>query len=102
MPEKQLANWSSNPRLPAPSRAAQKKAPCYPEITGGTHQPGIPSLTAAALAESGGCLGHGRMGRDVETAAVPIQVLWSGTQNPSPDQHAGHPLLRKQAFEHLL
>lgn len=48
------------------------------------------------------CLGHGGLGRDVGTAAVWVQLLWSGTQNPSPDQHPGLPLLHKHAFEHLL
>lgn len=102
MPEGQLASLSSNPRLPAPSRAAEKKAPYSPEITGGTHQPSVPSLNAAALSDSGGCLGHGWMGRDVQTAAVWIQLLWSSTQNASPEQHPDHPLCRKQAFKHLL
>lgn len=102
MPEGQLASLSLNTRLPAPSRAAQKKPPCYPGITGGTHRPSIPSLNAAALSKSGGCLGHGQSRRVVETAAVPTELLWSGTQNPSPAQHPGHPLLCKQAFEHLL
>lgn len=48
------------------------------------------------------CLGHGGVGRDVGTAAVWIQLLWSGTQNPSPDQHPSLSLLHKHAFEHLL
>lgn len=41
---------------------------------------------------------HGGMGRDVETAALQIQLLWNCTQNPSLDQHSHHPLLRKQGF----
>jgi len=88
--------------LTSPVFPAQKKAPLYPEVTGGTHQPGVPGLNAAAWSGSGGCRGHGRMGRDVETATVPTQLLWSSTPNPSPDRQPGHPLLRKQALEHLL
>lgn len=59
----------------------QEKAPYYPEITGWTHQPSIPSLKAAALSKSGCCLGHGQLGCGI--AAVPMHLLWSSTQIPA-------------------
>ncbi|RMC02335.1 hypothetical protein DUI87_21503 [Hirundo rustica rustica] len=52
--------------LTSHASCTQDKAPYYPELTVWTHQPGVPSLKAAALSKSGGCLGHGQLGRDVE------------------------------------
>lgn len=46
IPEGQQTSLFLNPRLTASSRAAQKKAPYSPEITGGTNQPEFPARVA--------------------------------------------------------
>lgn len=51
-----------NSRLTASSRAAQKKAPCSPEITGGTTRPEFPARALCLKAEAAlGMSGQGAM-----------------------------------------
>lgn len=85
MAEGQLTILSSNPMLPASytRKAAQWKVSCYPEIPGCTHQPSIPSLKAAVLSQSGGCLGQGQLGRDVEWLLCPYTCFGAAPKAPA-------------------